>query len=282
MARSSVTARDEDRPLGPPPHRPRPPRQLLGRGEELGRPAGAVRVPLLRRRPPRAHDRLRRHLGGPGGDARGRDRLALRRPRPREVRHLRPVARAADRRARAHLRDDHAARLARARADLQGADRAAPREGPRDLRLPRLPGADDGRHRALPRALRARSGRTRRATSRSAARSSGASTASTATSSRSRRRSSPRRRRCPAWTAGRCRRATATRSRSRIGASRGREEGHVDGDGPGPRAAQRPRGTPTSATCSRSTQLYSPPEEVEVVDASAGRRPAAASTARST
>ena len=34
---------EEDRPLGPSPDGPRPPRQLLGRGQELGRPAGEVR-----------------------------------------------------------------------------------------------------------------------------------------------------------------------------------------------------------------------------------------------
>ncbi len=145
-----------DRPLGPAPDGPRPPRQLLGRGEELGGPAGEVRLPVLRRRPPRAHDRLRGYLRDPRGVGRGRDGLAVRGPRPGEERHLRPVACPADGRARARLRDDHAARLARARADVQGADRAAPRAGPRDVRVPRLPGPHDGRHRALPRALRPR------------------------------------------------------------------------------------------------------------------------------
>ena len=65
---------------------------------------------------------------------------------------------------------------------------AADREqGPRDLRLPRLPGAADGGHRPSTAPTSCRWGRTRRATSRSAARSCAGSTASTARSSRSRK-----------------------------------------------------------------------------------------------
>ena len=74
------------------------------------------------------------------------DRLARRRPRPgaRDDLHPEPPARA--RRAVHAARDGHAARLARAHADLQGPDREAEGPRPRDLRLPRLPAAAGGRH----------------------------------------------------------------------------------------------------------------------------------------
>ncbi len=111
-------------------------------------------------------------------------------------------------------RHDHAARLARALAVLQGDAREHHRSRPRALRLPRLPGAHDRGHHPLQGARGCRWARTRSPTSSSAARSSAASTSTTARSSPSRSRSSPRRRRCSAPTAARCRRATGTPSSS--------------------------------------------------------------------
>ena len=66
-----------------------------------------------------------------------------------------PVARARARRAAPAAVDDHAARLARARAELQGPAGAAQGEGPRHLRLPRLSAAAERRHPGVPRRLRA-------------------------------------------------------------------------------------------------------------------------------
>ena len=82
-------------------------------------------------------------------------RLARRRPRPRQGDALHPEPPARARRAVHAAGDGHAARLARARADLQGPDRAP--EGPRsrDLRLPRLSAAAGGRHPDLQGRLRA-------------------------------------------------------------------------------------------------------------------------------
>ncbi len=68
---------------------------------------------------------------------------------------LRAVARARARRAVPAAADDHADPLAGARADLQGADGAARREGPVDHRVPRLSAAADGRRDHLRRAFRA-------------------------------------------------------------------------------------------------------------------------------
>ena len=59
------------------------------------------------------------------------DRLARRRRRSRAGDALHPVARAGARRAAPAAVDDHAARLARARADLQGPAGEARRQGPR-------------------------------------------------------------------------------------------------------------------------------------------------------
>ena len=74
---------------------------------------------------------------------------------PEQVDDLHPVHGAGARRAPPAAVDAHAARLAGARAHLQGADPADREQGPVDLRLPRLPGAADGGHRHLPRRLRA-------------------------------------------------------------------------------------------------------------------------------
>ncbi len=74
---------------------------------------------------------------------------------PVGVHAVHPVAGARARRAAPAAVDDHAARLARARAELQGPAGAAQGEGPRDLRLPRLPAAAERRHPALPAEVRA-------------------------------------------------------------------------------------------------------------------------------
>ena len=120
------------------------------------------------------------------------DRLARRRPRPEPGDALHPVAGARARRAAPAALDDHAARLARARADLQGPAGEARGQGPRDLRLPRLSAAAGGRHPDLPRDATCRWARTRCRTSRSRARSRAASITSTAASRASRRRPRPR------------------------------------------------------------------------------------------
>ena len=120
------------------------------------------------------------------------DRLAGRRRRPEPGDALRPVAGAGARRAAPAAVDDDAARLAGARADLQGPAGEARRQGPLDLRLPRLSAAAGGRHPDLPRASTCRWARTRCRTSSSRARSRAASTTSTAASRASRTR--PRRR----------------------------------------------------------------------------------------
>ena len=82
-------------------------------------------------------------------------RLDRRRPRPRAQHAVRPVARARARRAVPAAVDDRADPVARARADLQGADGAAGREGPLDARVPRLSAAADGGRHHLRRAVRA-------------------------------------------------------------------------------------------------------------------------------
>ena len=128
-----------------------------------------------------------------------------------------------------------------------------------------LPGPDDGRHRASTARTSCRSGRTRRATSRSAARSCGASTASTARSSRSRRRSSRRRRRSTASTGGRCRSPTATRSASPRRPTRCARRSWRWSPIPA-RARRQDPGNPTTATSFPFHELFSPPAEVEVVD----------------
>jgi hypothetical protein len=101
-----------------------PPGPPGGRAPELGRAAGAVRLLLLRRRLARADERLRRHVRGrptrsttwPTGSP----------PASTPSEHaLRAVARARARRAVPAAVDDRADPVARARADLQGADRAA-------------------------------------------------------------------------------------------------------------------------------------------------------------
>ena len=84
---------------------------------------------------------------------RQRGRLDWRRPRSREEHDLRPVARAGARRALSAVPDGDADPVARARADLQGTDRAAERPRPVEHRLSRLPAAAGGGHRHLRRAL---------------------------------------------------------------------------------------------------------------------------------
>ena len=83
------------------------------------------------------------------------DRLAGRRAQSRRRHAVHPVAGARARRAAPAAVDDHAARLARARAQLQGPAGAARRTGPRHLRLPRLSAAAERRHPAVPAAVRA-------------------------------------------------------------------------------------------------------------------------------
>ena len=87
-----------------------------------------------------------------------------------DARHdLRPVVGPGARRAAPPALDDHAARLARARPDLQGDPAAARRPRPLDLRLPRLSRAAGRRHPDVPRdrgAGRRRSGAARRADAR--------------------------------------------------------------------------------------------------------------------
>ena len=102
-------------PTGPHAHRPLP-----WRAQELGAPAGGVRVPVLRRGLARAHHALR-IAGGHLGDDVGNDgRLARGGPRSRALDAVHPVAGDGARRARAAARHDDADRLARARADVQG------------------------------------------------------------------------------------------------------------------------------------------------------------------
>ncbi len=143
------------RPLGHAPDRRAAPRPLPRRAEELGAPAGRVRVLLLRRRLARADDALRRARHHREERLRHGDRLARRRHRPRQRDHLHPEPPARARRAVHAAGDGHAARLARARADLQGPDGEAQGPRPRDLRLPRLPAAAGGRHPDLQGRLRA-------------------------------------------------------------------------------------------------------------------------------
>jgi tryptophanyl-tRNA synthetase len=93
------------------------------------------------------------------------------------------------RRAASAAVDDHAARLARARAVLQGSAGAAQGKGPEHLRISRLSAAAERRHPAVPRRNTCRSARIRSRTWRSRARSRGASITSTAASRSSSRRS---------------------------------------------------------------------------------------------
>ena len=130
------------------------PRPLPRRAEELGPPAGGVSVPVLRRRLARAHHRLRKAGRRAADRARHGDRLARRRRGPEPGDAVRPVAGARARRAAPAAVDDDAARLARARADLQGPAGKARRQGPVDLRLSRLSAAAVGRHPDLSRPLR--------------------------------------------------------------------------------------------------------------------------------
>ncbi len=131
------------------------PRPLARRAQELGPPAGPVRVLLLRRRLARADDALRRARGDRELGLRHGHRLARRRPRPRQGHALHPEPPARARRAVHAAGDGNAARLARAHADLQGPDGAAQGPRPRDLRLPRLSAPAGRRHPDLQGCVRA-------------------------------------------------------------------------------------------------------------------------------
>ena len=128
---------------------------LVGALDNWAGAAGHVRLLLLRRRLARAHQRLRRHL------RHRRERLDMVADwiaagiDPGAEHALRAVAGAGARRAVPAAVDDGADAVARARADLQGADGAAVREGSVDARLPRLSAAADGRHHHVQRAVRA-------------------------------------------------------------------------------------------------------------------------------
>ena len=127
------------------------PRPLPRRAEELGSPAERASVPVLRGRLARADDALLGVRDDRGQHLGHGDRLAGRRRRSVAGDALHPVARAGARRALPAAVDGHAARLARARADLQGPAGEAQRPRPRDLRLPRLSAAAGRRHPDLPR-----------------------------------------------------------------------------------------------------------------------------------
>ena len=101
---------------------------------------------------------------------------------PDKATHLHPEPPARARRAVHAAGDGHAARLARAHADLQGPDREAEGPRPRDLRLPRLPAAAGGRHPDLQGRVRAGRRGPGARTSRSRARWRAASTTCTAAS----------------------------------------------------------------------------------------------------
>ena len=96
-----------------------------------------------------AHHRLRRPLVDPRERDRGGHRLAGRGHRPRALDRLHPEPGAAARGAAPAALDDRAGAVAGAGADLQGAAAEPRREGPLDLRLPRLPAAADRRHHHL-------------------------------------------------------------------------------------------------------------------------------------
>ena len=158
------------RPTGRLAHRP-----LVRALAELGPAAGRVRLHLLRRRPARAHDGLSGRVADPRGRHRDARRLDRRRGRPGALGRLPPIAGPRARRAGAAAGDGHAEVLARARSDLQGADRRAGR-GDRHLRLLRVPAAPDSRHRSSTTRPRSRWARTSCRTSSSPARSCAAST----------------------------------------------------------------------------------------------------------
>ena len=130
--------------------------------------------------------------GIPARDPRGPDRLAGCRAEPGRRHAVRAVACARARRTAPAAVDDHPARLARARADLQGSAGAAQGQGPGDLRFPRLSAAAERRHPAVPRRLRAGRRGPGGARGDSRARSRAASIISTAASRISSRRPSAR------------------------------------------------------------------------------------------
>ena len=227
--------------------------------------SGQLSLLLLRRGSSRPDDGLRRHAGARRLDPRGRARLARGRARPGAGDDVSAVPRGAACGAGSLLLDDHAPRLARAGADLQGPDRAAALARPRHARVPRVSGSDDGRHRALPRATSCRWGRTSRAISRSAARSSADSTACTATSFRSRRPSSRRRPKVNGIDGRKMSKSYGNTIGITEGADAVREKVMAMVTDPA-RVRRQDPGNPQNCNLFPFHELFSPPAEVEVVD----------------
>ena len=135
---SCCECRDQaTRVVGDAPDRKTSSRPPGRRAPELGHAAGEVRLVSLHRRLARADDALQRHQRDRRQHLRQRRRLDRRRPRSREEHVLHPVARARARRALSAVPDGDADPVARARADLQGAGRAAERPRSVEHRLSR-------------------------------------------------------------------------------------------------------------------------------------------------
>ena len=98
---------------------------------------------------------LRGHGRLPVQHERGPDRLAGGRPESERLHDLRAVADSGARGAAPDPFDGHADLVARARADLQGPDRAAQGQGPQHVRLPGLPVAAKRGHPDVPARVRA-------------------------------------------------------------------------------------------------------------------------------
>ena len=194
-------------------------RQLPWRTQELGRAAVPVRVLFLRRRLARVDHRLRRHQAAPEIHPRDAHRLARGGAEPRRRDAVHAVAGARTRRTAPAAVDDHAARLARARAELQGPAGRAQGKGSRDLRLPRLPAAAERGHPAVSPGLTCRWAKTRSRMSRSRAKSRAASITSMAASPTSKPRPRTPSSSSAAATA-RCTSSCARNSRRRATSSR--------------------------------------------------------------
>src|SRR5918994_1469647 len=136
-------------PVRDAPHRRAASGQLSRSAQKLDGAAVPVRVLLLHRGHPRADHRLRRHAPARRQRLEHRHRLARGRAQSCGRDHVHPVARTRAFRAASAAVDDHAARLARTGADLQGPAGAAQGQGPGDVWLPRLPAAAGGRHPAV-------------------------------------------------------------------------------------------------------------------------------------
>ena len=132
------------------PDRQPAPRQLPRRTEELDRTPVPVRLLFLHCRLPRPHDRVRRHPASRGLRVADGRRLAGRGPEPGGLHDVHPVPRTRARGAAPDALDDHAARLARARTDVQGPAGTAQGKGPGHLRVPGLSAAAERRHPAVP------------------------------------------------------------------------------------------------------------------------------------